>query len=132
MQHTSGASGCCVVGDADRESRALIIGVLAQIGLTGLEASSGPESLEFALRARPAAVILDVALPVISGYQVCHMLREEYGHGLPIILLSGNHNAQSDQAAGLLIGADDYIAKPVAPMELLACLQNHLRASAAG
>jgi DNA-binding NarL/FixJ family response regulator len=120
----------CVVGDADGESRALITDLLAQVGLEVLEARTGPESLEHARRARPAAVLLDVALPEISGYQVCHILREEYGPDLPIVLLSGDRTEPHDKVAGLLIGADDYVTKPFAPSELLARLGARLRASA--
>jgi DNA-binding NarL/FixJ family response regulator len=129
-QSDARASERCVVGDADGESRALIADLLAQVGLDVLEARTGPESLEHARRARPAAVLLDVALPEISGYQVCHILRGEYGPDLPIVLLSRDRTEPHDKVAGLLIGADDYVTKPFAPAELLARLEARLRASA--
>ena len=74
-------------------------------------------------------MLLDVALPGISGYQVCQMLRSEYGVELPILLLSADRTEPHDLAAGLLLGADDYIAKPFEPSELLARVTAHTRAS---
>jgi DNA-binding NarL/FixJ family response regulator len=71
-------------------------------------------------RRRPALVLLDVQLPGISGYEVCHELREHYGRDLPIVFLSGTRTEPSDRVAGLLVGADDYIVKPFDSDELLA------------
>jgi len=118
-----------VVGDADARARGLAARLAERLGFDALEAATGDEALELARAGRPAAVLLDVALPGISGYQVCQMLRDEYGSELPILLLSKDRVEPHDQAAGLLLGADDYIAKPFDPSELLARLSAHTRAS---
>jgi len=68
----------------------------------------------------PAAAILDVNLPGVSGYQVCDTLRRAYGVGLPILFISGERTEPFDRVAGLLLGADDYLVKPFEPSELLA------------
>jgi DNA-binding NarL/FixJ family response regulator len=112
-------STCVVVGDADESARDATSELLRRIGFDVLEADTGTEALEIARTARPAAVVLDVALPEISGYQVCHMLRAELGDELRIVLLS-DHVEQHDRVAGLLLGADDYVAKPFVPDDLLA------------
>ena len=71
-------------------------------------------------RKRPALVLLEVQLTGVSGYEVCHELRDKYGDDFPIVFLSGTRTESSDRVAGLLLGADDYIVKPFDPGELLA------------
>jgi DNA-binding NarL/FixJ family response regulator len=118
-----------VVGDADARARGMTARLVERLGFETCEAATGETALELSRTSRPAAVLLDVALPGISGYQVCQMLREEYGAELPIILLSKDRTEPYDRAAGLLLGADDYIAKPYDPSELLARVSAHTRAS---
>jgi two-component system nitrate/nitrite response regulator NarL len=108
-------------------ARALVAGLVGQLGVDVVLAGSGPEALGLARSARPAALFLDVALPEIGGCHVCHLLRGEYGRDLPIILLSADRTEPRDKVAGLLLGADDYIAKPFSPGELLARLAAKLR-----
>ena len=119
-----------VIGDADPEARAPLTRVLEGMGFDVREAETGPETLRLVRSQRPGAVLLDVALPEISGYQVLHTLRGEYGTDLPIVLLSANRHESYDKAAGLLLGATDYVAKPCAPDELLARLTAHMRPTA--
>jgi two-component system nitrate/nitrite response regulator NarL len=75
----------------------------------------------------PAAVLLDVNMPGLSGYEVCRSLREEHGQSLPLMFVSGERTESYDRVAGLTIGADDYLAKPFEPDELLARLRGLLR-----
>jgi DNA-binding NarL/FixJ family response regulator len=63
--------------------------------------------------------VLDVRLPDLSGYEVCRELRDELGESLPILFVSGERSESIDRVAGLLLGADDYLVKPVALDELL-------------
>src|SRR6266849_1295009 len=85
-----------------------------------VEVDSGNDVIDAARLELPRLVILEVTLPALSGYEVCHQLREEFGEGLPIILVSGERTEPFDRVAGILIGADHYIVKPFAPDELLA------------
>jgi DNA-binding NarL/FixJ family response regulator len=64
--------------------------------------------------------LLDVHLPVMSGYDVCMRLRERYGLGVGIIFVSGLRTESYDQIAGLELGGDDYLSKPFDPGELVA------------
>jgi DNA-binding response OmpR family regulator len=64
--------------------------------------------------------VLDVALPGVTGYDVCRTLREEFGEELPIIFVSDERTEPLDRVAGLLMGADDYVVEPFAPAELVA------------
>jgi len=68
----------------------------------------------------PLLVVLEVALSDLSGYEVCRQLRDEFGEELPIILVSGERVDPLDRAVGLLIGADDYLVKPLDADEFLA------------
>jgi DNA-binding NarL/FixJ family response regulator len=71
-------------------------------------------------------VLLNIRLPGLSGYEVCRQLRERFGQRLPLIFISGDRPEPHDRVAGLLIGADDYLAKPFLPDELLARIRRLL------
>jgi DNA-binding NarL/FixJ family response regulator len=103
----------------DESFRSVLSIVFRQAGYEAYEATCGEEALETARREQLALVVLDVCLPGISGYEVCHALRQDFGERLPIILISGQRVESLDRVAGLLLGADDYLVKPFAPDELL-------------
>lgn len=116
-----------LVVDDDALFRAYVRGVLEERGYRVVEAEDGVAALAAVRVARPAAVILDVNMPRLSGYEVCRSLREEYGPDLPVMFVSGERTESFDRVAGLTIGADDYLAKPFAADELLARLRCLLR-----
>jgi DNA-binding NarL/FixJ family response regulator len=116
-----------LVVDDDTLLRAYARRVLEDCGYRVLEAADGVTALNSVRAARPAAVLLDVNLPRLSGYEVCRSLREEHGPDLPVIFVSGERTESFDRVAGLLIGADDYLVKPFAGDELLARLRSLLR-----
>lgn len=72
----------------------------------------------------PDAVLLDINLPGIDGFEVCRRVRSRYD-GLILILTA--RGDELDEIVGLEIGADDYMSKPVRPRLLLARLRSHLR-----
>ena len=118
----SGAAPVLVVDD-DAPTRAFVAHVLGRVGMPTRLAASGIEALELAAKQRPAAVLLDISMPGISGYETCHELRDLYGLTLPIVFMSGERTESYDKAAGLLIGADDFLVKPISQDELLARLR---------
>ena len=75
-------------------------------------------------------MILDVRLPGRSGYEVCHALRRRHGANLPILFLSGERVESYDRAAGLLLGADEYLVKPFSPDELVTRVRSLIRRAA--
>jgi DNA-binding NarL/FixJ family response regulator len=81
-----------------------------------------------ARRHPPKLVLLDVRLPDVSGYEVCRELRDEFGDEVGIMFLSGERTEGLDRAAGLLVGADDYVVKPFSADELLARVRLRLPA----
>ncbi len=116
--------------DDDARFRAFVRHLLTRVGLEVTEARRGEEALEAASAQRPSAVILDVCLVDIDGFEVCRELRERCGETMPIIFVSGERPDAHDRVAGLLIGADDYLVKPIDPDELLARLRRLLMRSA--
>ena len=107
-----------LIVDDDACCRALIAEALAKAGYATIEAGSGTEAL-LVVRRELALVILDVNLPGVSGYELCRRFREEHGSRLPIVFVSGDRTESYDRVAGLLLGADDYVAKPFSLAELV-------------
>jgi DNA-binding response OmpR family regulator len=89
-----------------------------------ISAADGEEALEVFQRASPNAVILDVGLPGMNGFEVCRRLRET--SDVPILMLTIK-GEEIDRLRGLELGADDYIVKPFSPLELMARTRAVLR-----
>jgi DNA-binding NarL/FixJ family response regulator len=119
-----------VVDDEPAFSRFLGL-LLASAGLGVIQAASADQAMLAARRQRPDVAILDVALPGVSGFGLCRDLRNECGSGLPVLFVSGSRVDAIDRTAGLLIGGDDYLIKPVHPDELLARVRRLLERSGA-
>jgi DNA-binding NarL/FixJ family response regulator len=117
-----------LIADADQAQRETLAGLLTKAGFRVLQAEAGDQALALARSGTPEAVILEVPLATLSGYEVCHALRGEFGE-LPIIFLSGARTESYDRVAGLLLGADDYLVKPYVEGELIARLTNLIRRS---
>jgi DNA-binding NarL/FixJ family response regulator len=111
-----------LVVDDDDDDRADIVRVLSRAGLTVREAAGGEDALEAAVE-RPGAVVLEVDLHDVDGLEICRALREHHGDDLPLIMVSADRVSAHDRVAGLLIGADDYLAKPINGDELVAKLR---------
>ena len=109
-----------LIVDDDPAMRELLSSLLDQAGFVTRQAATGEEALAYTRRERPRLVLLDVRLPGVAGYEVCRELRERFGEELPIVFISGERVEPFDRAAGLLLGADDYVVKPFAPDELIA------------
>jgi DNA-binding NarL/FixJ family response regulator len=109
-----------LVVDADPAAAKEIAELLGGVGLEAWTATSGQDALAVAGGRRPEAVLLEVRLPGVSGYEVLRELRNRYGERLPIMFVSGERVEPFDRVAGLMLGADDYMIKPFAPDELIA------------
>jgi DNA-binding NarL/FixJ family response regulator len=112
-----------LVVDADPVYADFVIDALRRAGYVGHHLASGDTAIEVAAGLQPAAVILDVILPGTTGYEICRELRQRYGDNLPIVFVSGERREAADRVVGLLIGADDYLVKPVDAEELIARLR---------
>jgi len=87
-------------------------------------AASGSDGLQRLQRETFDAVFLDVMMPGLSGLEVLRKIREQYE--LPVIMLTAKGD-ETDRVVGLELGADDYLAKPFSPRELLARVRAVLR-----
>jgi two-component system, OmpR family, phosphate regulon response regulator PhoB len=122
--------GPVLIIDKDEDFRQEISRLLEQAGYTSRQAANGQEALELSREERPELVIVEVVLPEVSGYEVCRELRDLLGEGLPVVLVSGERTDTIDRVAGLLIGADEYLVKPLEPDELLARVRSLMRRAA--
>ncbi|MFG1913299.1 response regulator transcription factor [Micromonospora sp. NPDC048898] len=116
-----------VVEDEARLAAALQRGLEAE-GFAVDVARTGPAGLDAARHGEYDAMILDVMLPGLSGYELVRQLRAEQ-HWLPVLMLSAK-DGEYDQADGLDCGADDYLTKPFSYVVLLARLRALLRRGA--
>jgi two-component system, OmpR family, response regulator len=113
-----------VVEDEARLAQALRRGLVAD-GFAVEVASDGASGLELARFGDFDAVVLDIMLPVLSGYDVVRTLRSE-DNWVPVLMLSAK-DGEHDLADGLDYGADDYLTKPFSYVVLLARLRALLR-----
>lgn len=118
-----------LVAEDDRDIADLIAHYLQKSGWSPHVVAAGDAALAYARQQHVDVAILDVMLPGLSGLDVCRALRaSEETAELPIIMVTARTEEQ-DRIAGLDIGADDYIAKPFSPNELVARVRALLRRS---
>lgn len=100
---------------------------LAQERFKVLTAEDGEQALKLIQRERPHLVVLDLMLPGLSGMEVCKILRDRPETAkLPILMLTAKAG-EADRVVGLEMGADDYLAKPFSPREMVARVRAILR-----
>src|SRR5688500_8673066 len=110
--------------DDDQRIRGMLGQFLTERGLTVYEAPDGKRMFALLKTQRIDVIVLDVMLPGEDGFSLCRRLRLD--SRVPVILLTAINEA-SDRIAGLELGADDYVAKPFDPRELLARIRAVLR-----
>jgi len=117
-----------LVVDDDPPSVKMISFLLREEGYEVVSADNGESALELVDREAPDLVILDVMMPHLDGFEVCRRIRQK--QDVPVIFLSAKGETV-DKVAGLELGADDYLAKPFEPSELLARVKAVTRRAAA-
>ena len=121
-----------LVVDDNAATRYATSRVLRASGFQTAEASSGGESLARAAQG-VSAVVLDVHLPDMNGFEVCRALRADpFTATLPVVHLSAEFTRDEDKVTGLDSGADAYLVHPVEPAVLVATLQALVRAQVGG
>lgn len=113
-----------VVVDDDSEIRSLLTDYLTRNGFLVTGAEDGEDFFNLLSGMNPDLVVLDVMMPGEDGFAVCQRLRRE--SDLPVIMLTASAD-ETDRIVGLEMGADDYLAKPFNPRELLARIKAILR-----
>jgi len=116
-----------LVVDDDKQIVRLVQSYLEQAGYAVLTAYDGAAALRTIRTERPDLVVLDLMLPDQDGWSITRMVRADASQAdLPIIMLTARIE-DTDKIVGLEIGADDYIAKPFNPRELVARVRAVLR-----
>ncbi|MBI3973587.1 MAG: response regulator transcription factor [Chloroflexi bacterium] len=119
-------SSTVLVADDEQNIVDLVALYFKTEGFRVQSAADGVEALEKVRRDRPDAVILDIMLPRLDGWEVCRQIRKD--STVPIIMLTAR-SEDVDKIVGLEIGADDYVTKPFNPRELIARVKAVLRRS---
>jgi DNA-binding response OmpR family regulator len=116
-----------LITDDDRDFRKVTQLSLSRRGYEVVEASSGREALELARKEQPTLILLDILMPGTDGYEICRQLKTNPAtNHIPIIVLTalGDLSARHKSREA---GADDYVAKTVAPQELIERIERLLR-----
>ncbi|HMM22478.1 MAG TPA: response regulator transcription factor [Selenomonadales bacterium] len=117
-----------LIVDDEAQIRELLSLYFIQEGFTVAEAADGASALLSMQRVKPDIIILDIMMPVLDGIEVCRQIRKV--SNVPIIILT-SRTEDDDRILGLEIGADDYVAKPFNPKEIVARARAVLRRTAA-
>ena len=114
-----------LVVDDEKSISELITTSLRFVGFDVRTAATGAEALRVAEAFKPHALILDVMLPDLDGFEVCRQLRES-GQEVGVLFLTAK-DSTDDKIKGLTLGGDDYVTKPFSLEELVARLRALLR-----
>ncbi|MBH1988199.1 MAG: response regulator [Burkholderiales bacterium] len=125
---TPEAPGHILVVDDDAQLVELLAEHLSREGFRVSGAGNAHEMRAVLARERIQLIVLDLMLPGENGLSICRALRAREAPALPILMLSARGD-EADRVLGLEMGADDYLAKPMSPRELLARVRALLRRS---
>jgi two-component system, OmpR family, phosphate regulon response regulator PhoB len=121
-----------LIVEDEPDIRNLVVHHLTRDGFRCRTAGTGAEALARVRAATPDLVVLDLMLPEMTGLEVCRRLRADpTTAGVPIIMLTAKTD-EVDRIVGLEMGADDYVAKPFSPKELVARVRAVLRRARPG
>jgi two-component system response regulator MtrA len=124
MSEVAGTKGRILVVDDDASLAEMLQLVLRQEGYDPRWCARGDQAMEAFYEAEPDLVLLDLMLPGRDGVDICRDIRAQ--SGVPIVMLTAKSDT-ADVVDGLEAGADDYIAKPFKPRELVARIRTRLR-----
>jgi two-component system alkaline phosphatase synthesis response regulator PhoP len=117
-----------LVVEDDPAALRLVSYTLESAGYQVITAVNGVEALRKAQQDAPDLVVLDVMLPGIDGFEVCHQLRSNpaASPGRPPILMLSAKSQEADRAMGEKMGADIYLPKPATPEQITAAVRSLL------
>ena len=119
MQEAAPDGPTILVAEDSVEQRELYASILRNEGYVVLEAGDGDAAVEITRRMRPDLVLMDVTMPGTSGWNAMRLLKDDPETlSIPIIVITGLSDTW-DRDASLAAGADEYLAKPLAPARLL-------------
>ncbi len=112
-----------LVADDDRDTVVTLSALLQAEGYDVLEVYRGDAVLELVRRYPPQAVLLDIGMPGLTGFQIARRLRDELGQACPLLVAITAWGQASAREMGRLSGFHHYLVKPYAPDELLGLLE---------
>lgn len=116
-----------LIAEDEEVTNALIATILKFAGFECASARDGMEALEMARKKKPDVALLDVAMPMLNGFETLAALRREPEmKDLPVIMVTGD-KSENDIVRGFQLGADDYIVKPFNARELIARVDRAVR-----
>lgn len=121
----AGSRGEILIVEDTADTAAVVEAVVQREGFRPVVCGTAAEAVAAFATVRPVAVILDWTLPDESGIEVCRKIRAR--DQTVVIMFASGRDDETSITRGLDAGADDYLAKPVRPAELIARLESHIR-----
>jgi CheY-like chemotaxis protein len=118
-----------LLADDDRDGARTLATLLELEGYEVRTVHGGQEALDAAREFRPDAVLLDIGMPRISGYEAARRLRQRYGEDCPVLVAVTGWKQASDRILASLAGFDHHVAKPYDPAALISLLSRIPRAA---
>ena len=118
-----------LVIDDTPQNVTLLEDVLTSKGYVVITASCGEEGLQAINQHSPDLILLDIMMPDMDGYEVCHKIREMEGQKLTPVVMITALDGTEERVKGIQAGADDFLTKPISIHELLARVRSLLRIS---
>ena len=113
-----------IVADDEADSVTALKLLLNDEGHDVIGLSKGAEVMRMVEEFRPDVVVLDIAMPDLSGYEIAKEIRKRHGQITPLLIaITGRYKQASDKMLGQIVGFDHYLLKPYEPKELLALLR---------
>ena len=113
-----------IVADDEADAVTALKLLLNDEGHDVIGLSKGAEVLRTVEEFRPDVVVLDIAMPDLSGYEIAKEIRKRHGQITPLLIaITGRYKQASDKMLGQIVGFDHYLVKPYQPDELLALLR---------
>lgn len=111
-----------LIADDDRDGTLTLSTVLELEGYQVRAVHGGQDALDAAREFRPHAVVLDIGMPKVTGYDCARRLRQRYGDDCPMLIALTGWKQASDKILANLAGFDHHVAKPYEPAEVLRLL----------
>lgn len=111
-----------LIADDDRDSVLTLSLLLRQEGHDVRSVHSGREVMKVVRDFDPEVVLLDIAMPLLSGWELARMIREQFGRRVMLIGMSGKYNHAADNILSEMAGFDFYVLKPYDPRALIALI----------
>ena len=118
-----------LLADDDRDGAKTLCALLELEGFEVRTVHGGQEALDAAREFKPHAVLLDIGMPKISGYEAARRLRQRYGDDCPVLVAVTGWKQASDRILASLAGFDHHVAKPYDPSVLISLLSKIPRAA---